>query len=102
MTHCDPHNKSQTDSQADFLAKQLRGYRLTTADIIYRRPDSPDFLQSYIWQELDVAPQFPVMSGFLEFWKHNLDGELHSVRVAGDDLVKPAEFRLYGRELKLH
>jgi len=89
-----PHNTG--------LSKQLRGYRLTTADITYRRPDFPDFLQSYIWQELDMAPRFPVLQGFLRFWQNNLDGELHSVRVACADLVKPAEFRLYGHELRLH
>ncbi|MDD9878820.1 MAG: Usg family protein [Magnetovibrio sp.] len=84
------------------LARQLRGYRLTTADITYRRPDFPDFLQSYIWQELDKAPDFPVLMKFLKFWETNLDGELHSVRVACAELIKPAEFRWIGSGLRLH
>ena len=37
----------------------LREYRLTTAEIIYRMPDHPDLLQSFIWQKLDLAPDFP-------------------------------------------
>ncbi|HJS33815.1 MAG TPA: Usg family protein, partial [Alphaproteobacteria bacterium] len=30
------------------LALQLRNYRLTTAEIIYRMPDHPGLLQSFI------------------------------------------------------
>ena len=36
--------------------RQLEGYGLTTATILYRLPDHPSFLQSYIWQEYDLAP----------------------------------------------
>ena len=64
------------------LARQLSGYRLTLAEIIYRLPDHPDLLQSYLWQDLDLAPRFPVLHRFLEFWTRNLDGPLHLVRVA--------------------
>jgi uncharacterized protein Usg len=56
-------------------------YRVTTAEIIYRLPDHPLLLQSFIWQKLDLAPDFPELRRFLDFWKKNLDGELHSVRV---------------------
>jgi uncharacterized protein Usg len=57
-------------------------YRLTTAEIVYRLPDAPDELQTFIWQKFDVAPDFPVLSKFLDFWRNNIDGELHMVRVA--------------------
>ena len=30
--------------------KQIAGYGLTTAHILYRRPDHPWLLQSYVWQ----------------------------------------------------
>ena len=59
----------------------LGEYRLTTAEIIYRMPDHPDLLQSFIWQKLDLAPDFPELHRFLEFWRRNLEGKLHSVRV---------------------
>jgi uncharacterized protein Usg len=59
----------------------LRDYRLTTAEIIYHLPDHPDLLQSFIWQKLDSAPDFPELRRFLEFWSRNLEGKLHSVRV---------------------
>lgn len=86
------------------LAKQLRDYRLTTAEIIYHMPDHPGVLQKFIWQELDIAPLFPVLHRFLDFWECNLDGKLHSVRVASTRLIKPNEFRLIqgGGLLNLH
>ena len=37
------------------LALQMKDYRLTTAEILYRLPDHPSLLQSYIWQEYDLA-----------------------------------------------
>jgi len=84
------------------LALQMQGYRLTTADITYWRPDHPSLLQSFIWQDLDLAPKFPVLSKFLDFWHHNLDGRLHEVRVASEMLVKPAKFRLIDGQINLH
>ena len=84
------------------LARQLNGYRLTTAEILYHLPDHPKLLQSYIWQALDIAPRFPVLKKFLDFWSQNLDGKLHSVTVASTGIVKPAEFRAVGTELRLH
>ena len=80
------------------LELQLRDYRLTTAEIIYRLPDFPHLLQSYIWQDLDIAPKFPVLSRFLDFWEDNLDGALYKVRIASTELVKPAELRYVDAE----
>jgi uncharacterized protein Usg len=79
-------------SDSAFL-KQLSGYGLTTAEIHYRLPDRPSLLQLYIWQDYDVAPDFPTLSGFLEFWMREIEGPLHSVRVAHSGLIRPAEFR---------
>jgi uncharacterized protein Usg len=84
------------------LKLQLLGHRLTTAEIIYRMPDHPHILQSFVWQDYDVAPQYPVLHRFLKFWETNLDGALHLVRVASAALVRPAEFRFARGELRLH
>jgi len=73
------------------LEQQLKGYRLTTAEILYHMPDHPDFLQSFIWQELDLAPKFPILRKFLDFWHTNLDGKLHSVRVASAGIISARE-----------
>ena len=84
------------------LAQQLAGYRLTTAEILYHMPDHPGLLQSFVWQKLDIAPKFPALRRFLDFWDRELDGRLHSVRVAQKGLVSPAELRLVDGELRLH
>lgn len=84
------------------FAKQLKDYRLTTAEILYHLPDHPALLQSYVWQDLDLAPEFPVLRRFLDFWSRTLDGKLHSVKVASAQLVRPAEFRMTGTYLTLH
>lgn len=73
--------------------KQLHDYRLTTAEIIYHLPDHPSLLQSYIWQELDLAPRFPILHKFLRFWQTDLHGKLYMVKVASQTLIKPCEFR---------
>jgi uncharacterized protein Usg len=84
------------------LAKQLKDYRLTTAEILYHLPDYPALLQSYVWQDFDLAPEFPVLRRFLDFWSRTLDGKLHSVKVASTQLIHPAEFRLTDSYLTLH
>ena len=75
------------------LALQMKEYRLTTAEILYHMPDHPAVLQSYIWQNLDLAPKFPELQKFLDFWARSLDGKLHSVRVGAAKLITPPEWR---------
>lgn len=86
----------------------LLARRLTTAEILYHMPDYPGLLQSFVWQHMDVAPDYPRLHKFLEFWQDNIEGRLHSVTVAADALNRPckihrpceihhakAEFRLH-------
>ncbi len=73
--------------------RQLRDYRLTTAEIVYHLPDHPGLLQTFLWQHLDIAPRFPELHKFLDFWTRNIDGKLHSVRVAHAELITPGSVR---------
>jgi uncharacterized protein Usg len=82
--------------------RQLEGYGLTTANILYRRPDHPWLLQSYVWQDYDLCPNFPALNKFLNFWLEKLDGPLHSVIVAHAKLIKPAEIRAIDGEFRLN
>ena len=75
------------------LLKQMRGYRLATAEILYHLPDHPGLLQSYIWQDYDLAPSYPALLKFLDFWRRELEGPIHSVRLAGRKLISPADCR---------
>ncbi|MBL8574264.1 MAG: usg protein [Hyphomicrobiaceae bacterium] len=85
----------------DFV-RQLEGYGLTTAEILYRMPDHPRILQSYVWQDYDLAPKFPELNRFLLFWKTRLDGPVVTVTVAHKELLSPAELRLVSGEFRLH
>lgn len=80
----------------------IEGYRLTTAEITYRLPDHPGLLQTYVWQDLDLAPQFPVLSRFLTFWEREIEGELHSVTVGTTELVTPTELKHANLSLSVH
>jgi uncharacterized protein Usg len=85
----------------DFL-RQVEGFSLTTAEILYRMPDHPSLLQTYVWQDYDIHPRFPKLRTFLDFWTRNLDGKLFKVRVAHKGLVSPAELRLRDSEFCLN
>lgn len=66
---------------------------LATAEILYHLPDHPGLLQSYVWQDYDIAPKYPVLSKFLAFLARDLEGPIHSVRLAGKKLIGAAELR---------
>ncbi|KAA0685332.1 aspartate-semialdehyde dehydrogenase [Neorhizobium sp. P12A] len=84
------------------LERQLNGYGLTTAHILYRIPDFESVLQTYVWQDYDLAPDFPEMHRFLDFWRDSLDGPLHSIRYTHQRLIGPNEWRRVEGEFKLH
>jgi uncharacterized protein Usg len=91
----------RAEPSSDFL-KQLAGYGLTTAEILYRIPDHPRFLQTYVWQDYDIAPHFPTLMKFLTFWREKLDGRLYSVRIGHARFIKPAEINAFDAEFSLH
>jgi uncharacterized protein Usg len=64
--------------------RQLEGYGLTTARIFYRRPDHLWLLQTYVWQDYDLFPNFPTLQKFLAFWQKSLDGPVQRARSIGD------------------
>ena len=82
--------------------RQLEGYSLATAEIIYRMPDAKRLLQTYLWQDYDLAPKFPKLRKFLDFWERELDGPLHSVRIMHHALIGPRELRYVTAEYRLH
>ena len=99
---CSISSTSEQTASRDFRRQLLEGYSLTTAKILYRLPDHPSLLQTYVWQEYDLFPKFPALNRFLAFWLENLEGPLHSVIVAHSRLIKPAEIRAVNSEFRLH
>ena len=78
------------------------GTRLVTAEIVYRMPDHPALLQTFVWQQYDTAPDFPVLRKFLNFWQRSIEGKLHSVQVACAGVMQPAELRYADAEFAIH
>jgi uncharacterized protein Usg len=101
-----PHNPCANRKEWNMASKdfrrQLEGYGLTTAQILYRLPDHPSLLQTYVWQDYDLCPRFPVLNRFLAFWLEKLEGPLYSVTVAHSRLIRPAEMRAVNGEFRLH
>jgi uncharacterized protein Usg len=87
---------------ATVLKHDLGDYGLITAQILYGMPDHPSVLQTFVWQTYDLAPEFPELRRFLDFWQRELDGPLHSVTVAHKKLVRVGEFRPVETQLTLH
>jgi uncharacterized protein Usg len=92
----------EKDAISKDVRKQIVGYGLTTAEIVYRRPDHPWLLQTYVWQDYDMFPKFPALTDFPAFWEKSLDGPLFAVTVAHSKLIKPAELHAIDRVFRLH
>lgn len=88
--------------QARETELMLKGYGLTTAEICYRMPDYRNVLNTFLWQYMDIAPDYPELFRFIEFWQENIEGPLHSVRFTHRRLIAPAEWRNVVGEFRLH
>ncbi|MES1201617.1 MAG: Usg-like family protein [Pseudomonadota bacterium] len=77
----------------DEMTLRLQGWRLATAEVLYYMPDHPKLLQSFVWQTLDLAPQYPRIHKFLDFWKREIDAVIHSVQLASGETLAPPKFQ---------
>ena len=84
------------------LGVQLSGRRLTTAEVLYYMPDHPTLLQSFLWQTLDIAPDYPRVQQFLDFWRREIEAVIHSVAITSLQEVRPARLRTAGLIQNLH
>ena len=53
----------EKDAVSKDFSKQILGYGLTTAEIVYRRPDRHWLLQTYVWQDYGSISEFPSAAG---------------------------------------
>lgn len=84
------------------LGRQLRGARLTTAEVLYYLPDHPALLQRFLWQTLDLSPDYPRLRRFLDYWRREIEAVIHSVTVSGVGLVAPARIGVASHLETLH
>lgn len=75
--------------ETDEFSLRLKGWRLATAEVLYYIPDHPSLLQSFMWQTLDLAPSYPRIHKFLDFWRAEIDAVIHSVRLATGETIAP-------------
>lgn len=75
------------------LALKLQGWRLTTAEVLYYMPDHPKLIQSFVWQTLDLAPRYPRISQFLDYWRREIEAVIHSVRIGASEELAPSRYR---------
>lgn len=80
----------------------LLGWRLTTAEILYRLPDAPSILQTFVLQQLDLAPEFPAVLRFCRWWQDNLAGPIVQVRIGAHRIISPEEIRTASAEFRLN
>jgi len=85
----------------DFRA-QMEGYGLSTIQIHYFMPDHPSLLQQFVLQQYDMAPRFPELKRFLDFWRREIEAALHSVRFVHQHLIGPSEWRAVNGEIRIH
>jgi len=86
---------------SDF-SRRLAGERLTTAEVLYWLPDHPALLQRFLWQTLDMAPDYPRVHRFLDFWRGEIDAVIHSVTLTAAGLVAPARLDIARQVGTLH
>lgn len=80
----------------------LKGYGLTLAEITYRLPDYQSVLNTFTWQDYDLAPHYPKLNKFIDFWKEKIEGPLHSVRFTHQKLLKGGEWQNVVGEFRVH
>ena len=80
----------------------LKGYGLTTAELTYRMPDYQSVLNTFIWQEYDLAPDYPRLFEFIEFWQDSIEGPLHSVRFTHRKMIAAGAWRNVTASFTLH
>ena len=80
----------------------LKGYGLTTAEFFYHKPDYPHVLNTFVWQDYDLAPDHPKLFQFVEFWQDEIEGPLHSVRFVHRKEISAGQWQQLKGEFSVH
>lgn len=71
----------------------LKRYGLTSTELSCRIPEYRHVINSFVWQDHDLAPDYPQVFKVIEFWQAKIEGPLHSVRFTHRKLIAPGEWR---------
>ncbi|HVI52889.1 MAG TPA: hypothetical protein VM661_16900 [Candidatus Sulfotelmatobacter sp.] len=78
------------------------GLQLTTVEILYQTPGRPHLIQSFLWQDYDIAPEYPHLTRFLHFWAQRFDVTVHSVHMTEPEELGSAMGHYVGYSLVVH
>jgi uncharacterized protein Usg len=79
-----------------------RGYRFCFAEIEIEDPNVQGSFRLLLWQDADLAPEFPNLVAFLNDWRTRNPGTIHSVKVATFDLIHPEMVEAMGGSIAVH
>lgn len=69
--------------------------RLTTTRVLYYMPDHPRLLQEFLWQTMDLPPEFPRVQRFLHYWQVEIQAVIHSVTLSYVGLIQPVKLKVH-------
>ena len=78
------------DSDFELLA---RGYSIVTVNVVYFIPDHSSLVNEFMWQTIDLQPEYPRVVKFLDYWKREIDAVIKDVLVADSHGFNPTRFR---------
>ena len=55
---------------------------IVTLNVLYWMPDYTHILQEFIWQTVDVRPEYPRVHRFLNYWHDNIEAVISEVNIA--------------------
>jgi uncharacterized protein Usg len=82
--------------------RQIEGYGLTTANILYRLPGLSRASAAIYLARIRLGPPFSRAEQISQFWVRTLDGPLFRVTVAHKTLIGPADLKAVDGEFRLN
>ena len=54
----------------------------TLVRVYYYVPDYTSIINEFTWQTIDIAPKFPRVTRFLDYWRTNIDAVIKEIELA--------------------
>ncbi len=88
-------------SEMERQAHILNFPHLVTMEVIYHMPDHPDILQSFLWQNEDIVPDYPKAKTFVEHWIENIEAKINRILLGHKQDTLPPEYLFADYEFNL-
>ena len=66
-------------------------YTMVTVQVVYFLPDHSHLLNLFVWQTLDLRPQYPRVQRFLDYWRREIDAVIKEIVICDAD--NPPDWR---------